>query len=457
MDGRDFACRVALLIALGTGQAEAAPDRDEQPAAEAPAVSPEPDATAPVEREGRLEGEAGRDLGNALLYIPRNTLDYLFRGTQAAANLVATEQLVPRYRRLLGIPDGAQLFVFPTFFAETGRPLSAGLRLFSSSRHVTTQQRFGFGGRNDVVIESELLFKVTGPVPMAISLEGFYELASTRTFRGVGITPSIDRRNEFRGAAGIGRYRERRVRYLASFGVRASNAIEVFLSTSVQRRLIRDPVDPEDDALTRVFDDDSLSGLDPLQPWRVYSEVAARIDTRATRGRPVPGVLVEAYGGASRSFEPEPLTFLRLGWRVQGFVPVYRKTNIISPRLVVDRIVRLDDLPVPFYEVPGQPDFRGRDNRRDDLSLVAGIDYAWRLVDFLNARTFIDFATVAPGISDFTFEQIKQIRYAVGAGLDVFSTDATLASLLVSTSPDGARLLFSLGGRDGFGDRQTRE
>lgn len=466
-----LAVSLALLIVLTGGLAEAAPEvpspdpepeaREEKASTDSPAPTEEQDdaeAThSPVEREGVRSGDAARDVANVLLFVPRNVVDYLFRGTQAAANLVANEQLVPRYKRLLGIPDGGEFFVFPTLFAETGAPFSVGLRMVSSSRYVTTQQRFGFGGTNDVVVESRAVFDVHGPLPMAIAMEGFYELASRREYRGVGLNPARDPRNDFNQAARIGLYQERRVRYLGSFGLRLADPIEIYLSGSLQRRQIQNTDDVGPRGLSEVFGPDSIYGIEPVDPWIGYGEMAARLDTRSTRGRPVPGVLMEVYSGLARSFSREELTFLRLGWRMQGFIPIYRQTNILSPRIVVDRIVRLDDRPIPFYELPRQPDFRGLDTRRDDLSLVGGIDYSWRLTGFMNARAFVDIATVAPGIRDFNFEQIKGMRYAAGAGLDIFSTTATIASISLAGSPEGARVLFSLGAPDGFGDRQHRE
>ncbi len=463
-----LAVGLALLTVLTAGLAEAAPEPVPSPDPEVegepdPLKIPEPiedddEVThSPVEREGVRSGDAARDIGNVLLFVPRNVVDYLFRGTQAAANLVANEQLVPRYKRLLGIPEGGEFFVFPTLFAETGAPFSIGLRMVSSSRYVTTQQRFGFGGVNDVVVESRAVFDIPGPLPVAISVEGFYELASQREYRGVGLTPARDPRNDFNSQERIGLYKERRVRYLGSFGLRLADPIEVYLSASLQRRQIQNTNDVGSRGLSEVFGPGSIYGFEPVDPWIGYGEMAARLDTRTTRGRPVPGVLMEVYSGAARSFTREKMSFLRLGWRLQGFVPIYRRTNILSPRIVIDRIVRLNELPIPFYELPRQPDFRGLDTRRDDLSIVGGVDYSWYLTGFMNARAFVDLATVAPGISDFNFEQIKAMRYAAGFGLDIFSTTATIASISLSGSPEGARVLFSLGAPDGFGDRQHRE
>jgi hypothetical protein len=107
---------------------------------------------------------------------------------------------------------------------------------------------------------------------------------------------------------------------------------------------------------------------------------------------------------------------------------------------------------VPFAELPRQPDFRGVDNRRDFVSAVASLDYRWTLMRYLAARLFVDAATVGPRI----YELSLALRPAVGFGFDVFSRSTQLGSLALALSPDGVRLLMSIGVAGAFGDRQHR-
>src|SRR5690606_405124 len=102
---------VWLLIGLWAPAARAedpAPEPNQPQAAEEPKpktfdsseLEPEHVITG-IEEPGREEGDAGRDFANALLFVPRNIVDLMFEGTAAAANLIADEQLVPRYQRAL--------------------------------------------------------------------------------------------------------------------------------------------------------------------------------------------------------------------------------------------------------------------------------------------------------------------------------------------------------------------
>jgi hypothetical protein len=94
---------------------------------------------------------------------------------------------------------------------------------------------------------------------------------------------------------------------------------------------------------------------------------------------------------------------------------------------------------------------------RDNLSIVVSLDYAWQLVPFMGMRLFIDGATVAPSLADFSLEQLENMRYAVGLGVDLYTSSAQLARLELAGSPAGPRFLLSIGAPAGFGDRQHRE
>ncbi len=422
-------------------------------------VAPEQSVTGKTRVESP-PSETARDVGNALLWLPRNVIDLLFLGTTAAASLVAEEQLVPRYQRLLGAPRGGKVLIFPTLFAETGGPFSIGARMIVDTKHITTSQRVGFGGVSDVAAESRVIFKGGPSFPAALSLELFYKLEDDIDYSGIGVLPRQDPRNRFRPSVGFqeGFYTERHVRGLASLGIRIGPRLEQFLSSSVARRQIKPTDDAGSEALFEVFEPGSVLGVNQ-GAWISYSEVAMRFDSRVSRARPVPGALVEGYIGGARNlgFVEDDIAFIRTGGRVAGFIPIYRRTNIVSPRIVYDRVISLNGLPIPFHELSRQPDFRGFDTRRDNLSIVASLDYTWQLVPFMGLRVFVDAATVAPSIADFTLEQLKNLRYAGGVGVDFYTNTAQLARLQLSASPEGPRILVTVGSPAGFGDRQHRE
>jgi len=350
-------------------------------------------------------------------------------------------------------------------FVETGEVVSFGARMIGKAGHFTTSYRFGYGIPEDFVMESRVRYYQGGPLPFALTVEGYSELERKQEFSGLGLVPEEDERNQFlqpgRGVK-VGLYREERIRGLLSAGFRPSDSFEFFLSASLARRVVEDTPDAGSEALSRVFAPASIPGAFDRN-WIFYGEGAARLDTRPTRGRPSPGVLVEAYyGGALSTAYPGPLSgndvaFARTGGRVAGFLPVYRRTNILSPRLVVDRLHPLNGLAVPFTELPQQPDFRGFDNRRDLLSLVGSVDYTWELVEFLGARIFFDTATVAPGLAKITAETFEEMRFAGGFGLDLYVSSDDAGQLAFSASPDGVRLWLTVGVPSDHGDRQHRD
>lgn len=453
-------CGGVLLVLLSAtaawGQPEPSPEPD---------LPPEQIVTG-VERSGTEEGDLGRDIGNALLWLPRNVIDYTFRGASAAARFVADEQLVPRYRQWVGAPLDGNFFVFPTLFVETGNTLSVGARMITDSSHVTTSQRFGFGGPRDIVTESRVLFKGGEQLPFAVSLEAYYEIESTESYHGIGIKPVTDERNAFVASSPSerGLYLEEHVRGIATLGMRLHRNLEIFLSASLYRRQISDSPGVGSDALGEVFVPGTVPGAPrPGEPasgqdtWLTYSELAARFDSRLFRGRPAPGALVEGYTGGARSFVGQPVTFMRLGGRAAGFIPIYRRTNILSPRIVFDRLVPLGGVDVPFYELPRQPDFRGIDTRRDFVSIVTSLDYTWQLVSFMSMRAFLDAATVAPSVAELNLDQVKYMRFAGGLGLDFYTSTAVIGQVALSMSGDGPRFFLSLGNPEGFGDRQHRD
>jgi len=411
-----------------------------------------------IEAPEREPGDAARDVGNVLLWLPRNIIDYTFRGATAAATLVADEQLVPRYRKAVGAPKGGDFFVFPTLFVDTGKTFSIGARMITDTDNIATSQRFGYGGGEDIVSESRVLFKGGQRLPFAVSLEAYYEIESDLKYHGVGLTPERDPRNRYRNGrdGAVGLYTEQHVRGLGSLGLRLAPRYEFFLSASLARRQVEDAEDAGAEALSQVFVPGSVAGVNK-RTWIGYVEMSARFDSRKYRGRPSPGALVEGYVGGARSTEGEDVGFMRMGWRAAGFIPIYRKTNIFSPRVVIDRLLPLNGLPVPFNELPRQPDFRGFDTRRDLLSVVASVDYTWQLVRFMGTRLFVDAATVSDGFAGFSTDTLSDTRFAGGVGFDFYTDTTLIAQLAIAMAEEGPRLLLSIGVPEGFGDRQHRD
>jgi hypothetical protein len=163
-------------------------------------------------------------------------------------------------------------------------------------------------------------------------------------------------------------------------------------------------------------------------------------------------VLVEAYAGRGFGLDGTEAELARRGGRAAAFIGVGDRSNVLSPKLVLDTLDPREGS-VPFSELPRQPDFRGFDNRRDFVSVVASLDYRWALMRYLAARLFVDAATVAPSLGELELD----LRPAGGFGFDVYSRSSQLGSLALSVSPEGARFLLNIGvGPSAFGDRQHR-
>ncbi len=463
-DGRVTALRAVLAVgalpvgALAVGALAVGAVAMGALAGEARADVPARFDVSGVEAPARPADAAARDAAEVALFLPRNVIDYTFLGTELAASLVADEQLVPRYRELLGTPGG-DLFVFPTLFAETGSTPSVGLRMIADSPKVASSQRFGFGGPANVAVESRVVYKgLRAVAPYLVSVELAYRLEDDIEFHGLGISPRTDPRNRFRDGTTktFGLYSERRVRWLASYGVRPTDDLELFLSSSLYRRQTIFDANAGEEGLFRVFETGSVAGFSN-EAFLAYSELAARYDSRRVRTRPAPGVAVEAYFGGAHTVTGSSVAYARTGARATWALPFFRQTNLVIGRFVIDHVEALGGHELPFVELSRQPDYRGFDTRRDALSLVLSLDYAWQLVPFLGMRLFLDGATVAPGVSELELSHLAGSRIAGGLGFDFFAGKSALASFLVAASPDGARVTVGIGGAEIHGDRQHRD
>lgn len=474
----------ALLLLIGVADLARAGEpkapSEEPTSAPAPIKAPEPGkppetvkAIQPVKVRGMFRpavqpNRAWGALAAALLFLPRKTVELIFLASGSAAGLVRDEQVVPRVEELLSPSSGA-ITIFPTlFFASRQRP-SAGVRVLGRADPFAASLSFGIGGPNDFNGEGRVRYAISRPLPFAIDVEGLYDLRSGLQYLGIGQRPERDCRNRFVGlgldaeCAGESRvrssmaqptalYRERRARGIVSVGVRPSDNFELFVSSSFLRSSVQDSPDAGAVALSQVFQPGSVTAKSG-STHQVYTEVALRYDTRLTSGRPSAGGLLEGYTGLARGTGDDPSGYFRVGGRAALFIPILRKSNILSPRVTLDGLVPALSPRVPFTALVSQPEFRGFDTHLDYFSAVASLDYRWSLMRYLAARVFLDAASVAPHplrIFD------APPRLAAGFGIDLFSDSTLLGQLAFSFSGDGVRLLLSFGLPPGFGDRQHR-
>ncbi|AKT42384.1 hypothetical protein [Chondromyces crocatus] len=409
-----------------------------------------------VERKASYPSDGIRSAGSALLAVPRAMVDLLFLTSGTAAGLVQEDQVVPRVAELVN-PGRGSVGVFPTVFAETGRGrFSVGARMVGNLGSLATGVRIGYGGPDETVVESRLRMSRLAPIPAIFTVEAYADRRTDLEYYGVGQAPEEDPRNHFARDVQTREalYRERRLRFIAGAGIRPYSDVEAFFSVSVTRRQADDAQGVAASALSRVFDVDRLPGAFAETRF-FYTEAALRADTRASRSRPSPGVLAEVYSGVGvGDLSRGPAIWLtRLGGRLIGSIPLVRPTTVLSPRIVIDGVIPLEGT-LPFNELARQPDFRGFDRRRDQVSVVASLDHRWLLLRYTGARIFIDAATVGPNPAKLDLEHV---RIAAGFGIDLNSTTNEIGRTSVAFSPEGVRVLLTLGVAQMFGDRQHRD
>ncbi|MBI5531280.1 MAG: hypothetical protein HY898_01095 [Deltaproteobacteria bacterium] len=434
--GGGLACAAIVLLACASATAQ----------------SPAADNVSGVVRPEKVKGDALRSAGGVALYLPREFANLLFVTSGAAAGIVENEQVVPRVRDLLFSRDG-RIGFFPTLFMETGSSFNVGGRMIASGNNEATSLRAGYGGEDANVVESRMRFARSTPVPMVLSFEGLHDRRTGLGYLGIGQEPTTDPRNRFITPLTQVSYRERRERVIGSLGMRPAPDFEVFLSSSYSQRLSEDLPPGDGPRFDDVFAPGSVPGA--LRTTKlVYTELALRLDTRDVRAAPVPGMVLEGYAGTSRGVQQEHGRFVRMGARISQSISIYRRTNVLIPKVVIEGTASPSGEPVPFNELTRQPDFRGFNTRRDYTSMVLSLDYRWKLASFIAARLFADAATVAPSTKELSF---KGMRYVGGFGFDLYSDNAELARIGLAISEEGALFMFSFGVSPRFGDRQHRD
>jgi hypothetical protein len=411
----------------------------------------EPEELSGIERPAEQATEPIRDVADALLWPLRLTLDVLFLTTGTAAGLIENEQLVPRVQDIF-FTDDQRFGVFPTFFVETGGSPSIGARFIANLEPFAATLRAGYAGEDQYVAESRMRLSFRLHAPGVLSLEALHDRRTGLGFAGIGQTPETDGRNSFNGASRTGLFRERRERIIAGVGLRPLENVEALFSTSFTQRAIDDPADVASGSrLSDVF----LSPLPGAQTTTrvIYTELALRLDTRANRSGRAFGALFEGYGGLGLRVLGSSGEFLRTGLQAAGFFPIIRRSSVISPKIVIDGVASGEG-ELPFIELVGTPAFRGFDTRRDNVSAVASLDYRWHLIRFVAARLFGDVARVYPSLSRLS---VDELRWVVGLGFDLASSNSELGRVAVAVGPEGFNLLFTIGVPARFGDRQHRE
>lgn len=432
-------------------EGEAAPEPEERRAIE-PA-----DVTGLVSPE-RERGDTLREMGNTLLFPPRESFGALFLLTRTATVIAEQQNIVPKINQFTREKRG-EITIFPTVFFDPGRRPSVGAFMITGGPGgSSTSLRVGTGGPNEALLETRIAISRARPVPFNIVGEALYDMRTSLQYHGLGQEPEKDDRNRFRPMTRFrdARYRHQRARAILSAGVRPSDNTEIFLSSSYTTHMIDDSPDDGGRTMSLVFVPGSVpGGPDHHGSSRaniIYTELAARLDTRVERGAPREGALAEGYIGLANGVGETAMRYARFGFRGAVFFAIYRKTNILIPKLVVDQLKALNREAIPFYELARETDFRGFHNRRDELSGTASLDYRWGFAPQVSGRLFADFNSVGSELV-----KLGPPRWAVGFGMDIYASLQDIGSWAFSFGPEGIGFFLSFGVPNSFGDRQHRE
>ena len=433
-----------LAVLLASSPVRAAPTT-------APATADEIGAEL---RPASPPGEGARRVLDALLFVPRVLIEVAVIASTATVSFFENQQVVPRARALLGSEDG-KIRLAPTIALASGLRPDLGARLTSAEGRFASMVRASIVDRDSYLAESRLLVSLGERGRTQLIFEGFHQRSTGLGFGGLGPDPLHDRRNYFLpGKAGASAsFLEVRERVIAGVASRVEENVEILASTSYQRRRIQDPRDPGGDTFEHTFAPGTVPGA-YARTERFYTEIAMRRDTRAVRGPPAAGLLLEGYMGTSEDVHDGYGSAIHYGGRFGWFIPIVRKTSILSPRLNLDIVDSTGDKPLPFREYNYPSGFRGADGRVDRVAALASIDYRWQLVSYVAARLFVDVENVAPRL---TALRTEHLAWAVGGGIDLHSSTTEIGRLGVSFSPQAIQLIFVYGlAAPGFGDRQHR-
>jgi hypothetical protein len=405
-----------------------------------------------VTRPASFPGDDGRAVLDGLLFVPRSIVRIAVLASTATASFFENQQVIPRAESLLRSEDGT-VRVTPTLSLASGLRPDVGARVTAKAGGFASMLRTSVIGPDSYVVESRLLQGLGNREQTQLVLEGYQERRISG-YGGVGPVPSEDGRNAFQPghAGGSAAFLQARQRIIAAIGTRVAEDYELLLSTSFQRRTIEDAPD-EVDTVASTFLPGTVPGAYDRSE-RMYTEAAIRRDTRAVRGPPAAGLLLEAYGGSSQDTNGVYAPALHTGGRASWFISVVRKTSIINPRVTLDVVAPLGSKGLPFLEYAYASGFRGQSGRSDRVAALASVDYRWQLRPYVAARVFVDVTTVAPAIPQLS---VEHLAWATGFGIDLHSSQTAIGRVGISFSPDAVQLLLVFGLADpGFGDRQHR-
>jgi hypothetical protein len=436
--------------------ADAVPPTSHETTAES-ALSPSQRSAEPREIGGLLRpsvepGDASRRAATVVLLPLRKLFEIQFYVAERLIELGRFLNFGPRASALMS-PQEGEVKVLPTFFFESRHPVAFGIRVVAPTRLGESSVAIASGGPNDIFAQSQVVLRVQRPLEAEVTLATMYDRRNSLELFGVGQVPDEDARNVYRATAAThdGLYLEQRTRLILIVDATLLRGIHLVGSGALELNRVVDAVDAGEAGISKVFE--RIEGFSNGASSRVlYGELALRFFTRRNWTSADPGAQLEAYVGYGAGVDEDPARYWSAGGRAAVFIPVVRASNTLSPKIVLDAISP-ERGPFPFTLLVRQPDYRGFDLRRDQVSVVTSLDYRWIIARYIALRLFVDAATVAPTFSSLV---AKPPRVAGGFGIDVFNTKTDTARVGFSGSADGLRVLINLGWSAAAGDRVRR-
>lgn len=386
------------------------------------------DAPLPGEESGRVDaGEhdsALRDVGQALLAVPRYTIEALFAPVRASLWLYEKYDLGTRLHRA-AFDDTDTYGVMPTLYLNTDYGATAGARFVHrdlAGAHERLSLHAGFGGEFNAIVDGGLSTGRRLGDHATLLLAGEFERRPHDPFYGIGNA----------GDAVEVRHRQQLQRGTAVLDVAASDDTHVRLGGALTDLAY---------AVAREGPPIDMTYPDMLTGWtgtrNLYGEAEVRYDTREVAyDLAHHGVLLDAFFGRIHQLEAGN-NYWRYGGEAVHFQPLGVGRSL-AMRVHLEAVTgSLAD--VAFTQLPqlgGKALLRGyaQDRFRDRVAALASTEYFWDVNRFLLASVFVDAGRVYPSLDAITLDDT---RVGFGASLQLLQSRQFFAGVSVGSSIDG--------------------
>ncbi|MFQ5599946.1 MAG: hypothetical protein ACE5G2_05265 [Candidatus Krumholzibacteriia bacterium] len=400
-----------------------------------------------LEQERHETGDLARSLVDAVLYLPRVTLNGFLYSTRFGVSVSQDPRVIERAKDIFLFTDHDGFYPRAALSAESFPAL--GINLFHRGKRLGGVLGAAYSNDRFWTTSAHLAYQSRwGERVVKLALAGEIEVEDDRILHGIGASPRIDPRSFFlpEAAEESARYLQRQEKLELVLGLRTASNIEIFFDSMYRRRKPTSP--PEgSDRLDAVFDVAGLPGAGSRDE-QVYSEVSLRFQTRRYRGTPSPGLRVDGYAGVSHGVGEHKGRLLRSGGDLAVFFPVIKRNRLIVLRGTVDMVENLtDEVPISFADYPRHLTFRGVSSTRtilrtDEWVLVPSLGYQWPLAHSLSGQLFVDGLLVAHSLDRLS---TRDAPWATGLALELHTRHHVFGRILLAGGSEGARVGLDVG------------